>query len=77
MALGDKDDFICQYHPQLSVRKNLTFSVRTINGEKIDSIWLMTPQNPEKAVELQVKNGKFIVPELKNAAMVLVRLKGN
>ena len=75
--LPDKDDFICQYHPQLSVRKNLTFSVRTISGEKIDSVWLMTPQNPEKAVELQVKNGKFTVPELKNAAMVLVRLKGN
>ena len=73
----DKDAFICQHHPQMSVRKNLTFSVKLLKGEKIDSVWLMTPQSPEKAVKLQVNNGKFIVPELKNAALVLVRLKGN
>ena len=73
----DKDDFICQHHPQMSSRKNLTFSVKPRKGEKIDSVWLMTPQSPEKAVKLHVKNGNFIVTELKNAAMILVRLKGN
>jgi hypothetical protein len=72
----DKDNHICQHHPKISVRKNLTFSVNLLKGEKIDSIWQMLPQNPEKAVKLQAKNGKFIVPELKNAAMILVRLKG-
>ena len=47
------------------------------NAEKIDSVWLMTPQNPEKAIRLQVKNNKFSIPELYNTAMVLIRLKGN
>jgi hypothetical protein len=36
----------------------------------------MTPQEPEKAIRLAVKNGTFTVPELQNAGMILIRSKG-
>ena len=75
--LPEQDDSICRYYDKLNSRKNLTFTIKNTNAEKIDSVWLMTPQNPEKAIRLQVKNNKFSIPELYNTAMVLIRLKGN
>ena len=71
--LPDDGDYICQSHRVPAVRKNITF---TVPG-KVESVYWMNPQSPEKAVKLTVKNGTFAVPELHNAGMILVRSKGN
>lgn len=74
--LPEEDNTICRRYDKLNTRQNLTFNVSLLNSEKIDSVWLMTPQNPAKAIKLPVKNRSFSVPELHNTAMVLIRLKG-
>jgi hypothetical protein len=70
--MPDDNDFICQFHRVPAVRKNLEFSV----PGNVESVYWMTPQEPEKAVRLAVKNGTFTVPELQNAGMILIRSKG-
>ena len=68
--------YICQYHDAPVVKKNIKMTILPRKGEKIDKIYLMTPHQPEKAIELKSANGTFTVPELIDFCFVLVQLKG-
>ena len=66
---------ICEFHLEPEV-KAVTLKLALKAGETIKTAWLMTPEKPEKAVKLEVKNGSVTVPELHHAAMVLFQCKG-
>lgn len=74
--MPEENRYICQFHKEPPVRKDLSFAVSLKNGEKIGEVWLMRPQDPEKGVKLASRNGSFTVPELIDAALVLVRVEG-
>jgi hypothetical protein len=65
---------VCEFHMPPPVRK-VPVKLKMKAGETAEA-WLMTPQSPEKAVKLEVKDGVATVPALKDAAMVLFRCKG-
>lgn len=70
--LPDKSNYICKRQKTPSIRKNLTFKC----NRAVSSAWLMTPQKPEKAIRLTIKNGNVTVPELQDAAILLLQCKG-
>jgi hypothetical protein len=70
--LPDNSSYICQLQKTPSVRKNLVFQC----NKNISAAWLMTPQNPAKAIKLPVVNGKVTIPELQDAAILLLQCKG-
>ena len=76
LNLPEDNGYICQYHDIPPVKKNLEVSVDLKKGETIGTVWLMTPQQPEKAVALDCKNGKFRIPELVDFCTVLIQIKG-
>lgn len=73
--MPDENRYICEFHQEPSVKKNLSFRIALKSGESAVA-WVMTPQNPEKAVKVPVKNGVVSVPVLKDACMVLIQCKG-
>ena len=73
--MPEENWYICEYHKELPVR-TVPLKLNLKPGETIKEVWLMTPQDPEKAVKLEVKDGIAKVPALKDAAMVLFRCKG-
>ena len=73
--MPDNNDYICAYHDEPPVRKNLEFKVDLQKGEKAEA-WVMTPQNPEKALRIPVSNGIVTLPELKDTCMILVKCRG-
>ena len=70
-----KDDFICQYH-DVPALKNPVFAITPAKGEKIDSVWVMTPEDSVEAKEIKVSGNQFKIENLNETAMVLIRLKG-
>lgn len=70
--MPDNNDYICTYHDVPPVRKDIVFNVDLKEGEKAEA-WLMSPQNPEKAIKLPVIKATVKVPELEDACMVLVK----
>ena len=73
--MPENNHYICAYHDIPPVRKNMGFKIKLQPEEQAEA-WLMTPQNPEKAVKLSVSDGIVRVPELVDGCMVLVRCKG-
>ena len=74
--LPEGPQFICQHHKDPAVRKNVAVAVPLTENEQIEAVYLMTPQAPEKAVKLTVKAGKFVIPEIKDAVLIVVKVKG-
>jgi hypothetical protein len=72
--MPEENGIICEFHKEPPVRK-VSLKLDAKKGEKVTA-WLMIPQNPEKAVELEVKNNTVTVPALKDAALVLFQCKG-
>lgn len=72
--MPEENHIICEYHKELPLRK-VTLKLAAKKGEKVTA-WLMTPEDPEKAVKLEVKNNTVTVPAVKYAAMVLFQCKG-
>lgn len=73
--MPENNGYICEFHQTPAVRKNVAFRVALNPGETATA-WLMTPQNPERAVKIPVKNGVVTVTELTDACMVLIQCKG-
>lgn len=74
--MPEDNHYICQYHKDPSVRKNISVTVPLLAGEKISAVYFMTPQKPEKAVKLEVKGNTFVIPEIKDAALTVIQVKG-
>lgn len=66
-----ESDYIGQRHEIPAVRKNITITLK----DKIAEAYIMLPQSPAQAIKLEVKDDTIMVPELTDAAIVLIKLR--
>ena len=72
LNLPEESTYVCQFHDTPPVRTDLVLNVPTGAFE----VWLMTPQEPEKARQLTISSDKVTLPPLVDTALLLVRAKG-
>lgn len=65
-------DPVSVFRPETIPAKNLSFRLEGITPSEA---WLMTPWNLENAVKLSIADGVVVIPELRDAALLLIRCK--